>query len=299
MNKPKDRKENTIYAVVVSYNPDENLISHLDNLTKQVSKVLLFDNHSVGNGLVVVKECENIKNVQVIYSKENIGLSKAQNRAISQSLKEGAEWVLTLDDDSDMSSGFVDAMLDEYNKSDDRVGIIIPIVKDINSGVMSRYILSGNRFRKILPTKESIGVLVAISSGMLIKKDVFYEVGYMNEKYFIDYVDIEFSLRVNQRFKIITSPESVLFHRLGDKSIFKFLCFSFCLSNHSSFRRYYIYRNRIDVWKRFFKIYPKYIVYEVCVSFFEALKILFLERNRKSNAIAIFRGIIDSFKRER
>ncbi|MDH5961520.1 hypothetical protein L8S17_05205, partial [Vibrio aestuarianus] len=60
---------------------------------------------------------------------------------------------------------------------------------------------------------------------------------------------------------------------------------------------YHIYRNRIDVWKNYYTVYPKYILYEVCVSVAEMLKILVLESNKKDNLFSIFKGIASSFKK--
>nr|WP_255091690.1 glycosyltransferase [Vibrio aestuarianus] len=286
-----------VYGIVVSYNPGIELFEHLKNLNRQVSKIILFDNNSSGDSLACVNKCETIDSVDVIYSNINVGLSKAQNIAIKQALNEGADWVLTLDDDSDISDDFVANMLEVCDGSDLNVGAVVPIVKDQNSNQTSRFILAGNKFQKVVPGNKSLEVLVAISSGMLIKRSVFNEIGFMNEDYFIDYIDIDFSLRVNSQFKMISCPSAILAHRLGEKQKVTFLGLSFVVSNHSSFRRYYIYRNRIDVWKRHYLAYPKYILYEICVSIAEAFKILILEKNKKGNFFAICNGVISSFKK--
>lgn len=291
------KQKKHVYGIVVSYNPDKELFSHLQNLTNQVSKIILFDNNSTEEYLQFVNQCESIKNVDIIYSKSNVGLSKAQNIAIKMALKEGAEWILTLDDDSNLSDDFVDNMLSVYKDSNLNVGVLVPIVKDINSNQVSKFILSGNKFRKVSPSNIPLEVLVAICSGMLVKADVFQKIGFMNEDYFIDYIDIDFSLRVNSHFKIITSPNSFLFHRLGDKTIIKVLFLSFVVSNHSPFRRYYIYRNRIILWRKFFSLYPKYIIYEILVSLVEAAKILLLEANKRKNILFIIRGVIEGIKK--
>ncbi|MCY9804039.1 glycosyltransferase [Vibrio scophthalmi] len=287
-----------IYAVIVSYNPDIELLSNLTKTSKQVDKVLLFDNNSNADGLVLVKECECIDNVEVIYSEANIGLSKAQNVAIKMALSEGADWILTLDDDSDISDDFVNNMLSLNLESRCDIGVIVPTVIDQNSDQVSRFILSGHKFRKVTPLDKPLEVLVAISSGMLIHKNTFESVGFMNEDYFIDYIDIDFSLRVNERFKILSSPKSILQHKLGLKEKVTVLGVSFIVSNHSPFRRYHIYRNRIDLWKRHFKKFPKYVLYEICVSAIEAVRILLLEKNRKDNFVSICHGIVSSFRKE-
>jgi GT2 family glycosyltransferase len=290
-------KKFTVYGVVVSHNPDKNLFDHLNNLVSQVSKIYLFDNNSSERCLPFVKQCESISNIIVIYSKSNIGLSKAQNKMIRKSLDEGADWILTLDDDSNISDEFIAGMLKVYNKSHLNVGAVVPLVKDLNSNQVSKFLLSGKKFKRVSSECSSLEVLVAISSGMLIKSEVFHKIGFMNEDYFIDYIDIDFSLRLNSHYSLITSPDSILFHRLGSKQTITIFSFPIIITNHSPFRRYHIYRNRIDVWKRYFSSFPMYILYELFVSIVEAFKIIFFEKNKKDNFLAIFKGVKASFKR--
>ncbi|MDH5964206.1 glycosyltransferase family 2 protein, partial [Vibrio aestuarianus] len=247
------QQKSSVFGIVVSYNPGKEIFTHLKNLTNQVSKVILFDNNSSGECLEFVKKCEDIENVNVIYSETNIGLSKAQNLAIKKALDEGADWLLTLDDDSDISEGFVTNMLGLYN-SGSNIGVIVPMVKDQNSNQTSSFILASHNFKKVVPGSKPFDVLVAISSGMLIRRNVFDQVGFMNEDYFIDYIDIDFSLRVNTKFKMICCPDSILSHRLGEKKKVNVFLFSVVVSNHSPFRRYHIYRNRIDVWKNYYTV---------------------------------------------
>ena len=111
MDRSNRKDSPTVYGIVVSYNPSVELYAHLRTLINQVSKIIVFDNNSSIDSLPVVRKCEQINNVDVIYSDTNIGLSKAQNIAIKQALKAGADWILTLDDDSDISNSFVANML--------------------------------------------------------------------------------------------------------------------------------------------------------------------------------------------
>jgi len=292
-----NNSSNKVFGIVVSYNPDKELYTNLEKLTRQVSKIIIFDNKSSGVSASYIRQCETIDKVEVIYSDINIGLSKAQNKAISQALSEGAEWILTLDDDSQISDFYVQNMLELFNTSCCDIGAIVPKVTDVNSNQESRYVLSGKNFAKVLPTDKPMRILVAIASGMLINRKVFDDVGFMNEDYFIDYIDIDFSLRINRKYHILLCPNATLYHKLGNKKNISVLGANVVVSNHSPFRRYHIYRNRIDIWKRYFSIYPKYICYEICVSLGEALKILIFEDNRKDNFLAIYKGISSSFKK--
>lgn len=119
----------------------------------------------------------------------------------------------------------------------------------------------------------------------------------MNEDYFIDYIDIDFFLRVNIKFKMICCLDLILFYRLGEKKKVNVFLFLVVVLNYFFFCRYYIYCNRIDVWKNYYIVYFKYILYEVCVFVVEMFKILVLESNKKDNFFFIFKGIVLSFKK--
>ncbi|WP_318466381.1 glycosyltransferase family 2 protein [Photobacterium leiognathi] len=287
-----------VCAIIVTYNSDIDAIDNIRNVSGSVSKVIVVDNNSndeLKESLLSLDKLNN--NISVHFLNENIGLSKAQNFAIKYALKEGFNWFLMLDDDSKLSNEFVSKMLAFYEQEKKtEIGVIVPAIKDLNSGDYSKFIINSFPIQRKFPDEKVIYPLVAISSGMLINRDVFVNVGIMNEDFFIDYIDIDFSLRVSSQYKIAYCPNVVLYHKLGVKRKVKFLFFNITVSNHSSFRRFYIYRNRIKVWLRYFRKYPSYIVYEILVSVLEFFKILFFEKNKLKNLISIVKGIVSGFK---
>lgn len=282
----------SVFAIVVSYNPEQDMYVNIKEISSQVDKVIIFDNNS--SSLSVLNSCESIENVTVIYSENNIGLSQAQNISISRALSEGAKWIVTFDDDSKISDNYISTMLNFYDDSPikDNIGVLVPSVFDINSQKCSKFIGRRGAISRKTPCGEPYPILVAISSGMLIKSAVFDVVGKMNEGYFIDYIDIDFCLRVNLFYKIIVLPDVFLLHKLGVKSKVSVLGYDFFVSNHDPIRRYYIYRNRIFVWKSFLLSYPCYVGYDFFVSLLEFAKIISFENKRLKNLSAIFKGIL-------
>ena len=88
---------------------------------------------------------------------------------------------------------------------------------------------------------------VIISSGSAATKETFDIVGLMNEDYFIDFVDTEWSLRCRAKgIPIKVVPSAIMKHSIGDKSIDLKIMRIFI---HSPLRSYYKVRNSFLFFK--------------------------------------------------
>jgi rhamnosyltransferase len=87
-----------------------------------------------------------------------------------------------------------------------------------------------------------------ITSGSFIPRAAFLEVGLKWEELFIDFIDIEWSLRAKRMgYKVFALPKVKIHHRIGDFG-FNFLGMIFPI--HSPLRIYYYFRNAIYLYKR-------------------------------------------------
>lgn len=288
---------NKICAIIVTFNIGEKFLENYLTVENQVEKIIIIDNNSNKETKKVLNEIE-LKNprVKVIYNLENFGLAKAQNIGLEYIKKYKYDWILLLDNDTKLSLNYTINMLREYEALDNKehVGMLVPNVKELQIEKENKFIIYKNGVIKRKKMKEKIlsDILVAIASGSLIKVEVLNKIGFMKEDFFIDFIDIEFSLRMNSlEYKIIGIKNAEIYHNLGNRT--RKLVY---LNNHSPIRRYYLYRNRIKVWKEYFKDFPIYVIYEFFVSIIEFIKIICLEKSKKENFINIIRGIKDGVK---
>ena len=227
-----------ICAVVVTYNPDNDLMaSQYLSVSRQVDKVIYVDNGS-DCGIVFPDDCTIINNGR------NLGLGKAQNIGIQAAVSQGADFILLLDQDSLPDEDMVEKLLQVYYecKKDVRVALVGPVLKNAyKSAEPDGYglLISGCRIRKV-GLMRCTEVSYCISSGSLIPVEVLNDVGLIEEKLFIDGMDLEWCLRAQGKgYSVIQTDLTGLTHRLGDGSEDKIM-------SHSPFREYYIVRN--DVW---------------------------------------------------
>lgn len=238
--------QKNIYAIVVLYNADFNLLKQqYDSLTSQVSKVIYVDNGSTEIPKFI-SDYEKTNKIILIKNDKNFGLGKAQNQGIEIACNENADFVLLLDQDSILAENMVSVLETEYNNlsTQHKVAAIGPQLKSRFDNSLDTYgVFSvGLRIKKksIIDTCK---VAYIIASGSLIPTNVFKSIGMINEKLFIDNLDLEWCLRANYNgFSIFQTAKTTLLHCLGngEKNI---------ILSHSPTREYYIIRNSILLTK--------------------------------------------------
>lgn len=271
-----------ICAVVVTYNPDRTLKENLLKLKEQVSKIIIVDNGSMNDVSIIVKDIENCI---VIKNNMNLGIANALNIGVNY-IQNSCEWILTLDQDSKISSNMINLMLDEYNNRQDKNEIMIIAANSVEKN------------KKIYEKKnKSELVLTEITSGNLVNVKIFEKIGLFREELFIDLVDHEFCLRVNSKgFKILKVRNAILWHSLGNTKEYNFLGKKITSSNHSALRRYYMSRNRIIIWKEYKSKYPEWVDKDKKLFLNEFVRILLFEKQKIDKINKIIIGVLDGKK---
>jgi rhamnosyltransferase len=295
-----------ICGVVVTYNSGKEILDNIDANIKQFTKIVIVDNDS---DIVTINYLNEIQNkysnkIDIIFNSNNFGLSKAQNLGIERALSFKPEWIMILDDDSKLNDNSITNMINVYRSINNRnnIAMLIPSVIDKYTNRESKYIIKKNFIIKRLSFAKECrvirDVLTAIASGSLIKSSILYKYK-MNERLFIDYIDIDFCLTLNNDgYEIVAIKDGLLVHSLGERSLINLFGKKIHINNHKPFRKYYIYRNRIYIWKKYFNIYSSYVIYEFCVSIIDFFKIIIFEKNKKENLLKIFKGVKEGINYE-
>lgn len=270
---------NSICSITVTYNPDKRLLNQIKILKKCIKKILIFDNGSFD--LKLLKLLQKKYKINIIYNKYNIGLASGLNIGIKFALENKFKWILTLDQDSIPDKNMINNMLKIYfslsSSEKNNIAGLFPmhiekIKNKINSGI--KYIDIG------------------ITSGSLFKTEIFNQIGFFEEKLFIDYIDYEFCLRAKSYgYKFLQVKNSILFHKIGNTNEIYFLGKNRSVLNHSPIRRYYMTRNRFYTYKKFYKLFPNYVKHDFKCFLKEIIKILLFEDQKIQKILMIFLGI--------
>mgnify|MGYP003110814356 FL=1 len=294
-------QQTSVAAVIVSYRSDERLFRGLEALTPQVGRIIVVDNDSgdeVTEKLKEVAEAGGGK-VRLVLNDENVGLAAAQNQGIRLALEDGADWVLLLDDDSVPDAGMVEALLAAHadHPSPGRIGLVAPRLHDEEGTLKARAYVSRHAF-DFRPVRFGPGdvldnVAFAIASGSLVKAEVFREVGLMREDFFVDYIDFEFAFRMRRfGWGLVAVGDAGLEHRLGEFEHKRLLGRDFRFNSHSGFRRYYIYRNRMRVWRAYGLRLPAFFAFEAASIALDLAKLILLEDDKLEKLGGIGRGVM-------
>lgn len=238
----------SVYAIVITFTPNiELLTKEYNSVVNQVDGIIYIDNHS--KNLDDVLKWKSNKKCELILLGDNLGIGKAQNEGIKRALSHGATHILILDQDSILPHDFVKGLYNAETlaiKNGIKVGLTGPIYKSINNSYTYPVTsIINNKFCTIPLSSFNHYCEVShiISSGSLIRSHVFKDVGYLNEDFFVGYVDFEFCFRASQKgYKTIVSKDVCMNHMIGDKQI---NFFGKEIGIYSPFRRYFDCRNAI------------------------------------------------------
>lgn len=235
--------KDSIFAIIVTYNPDIEMLQRLHEILtiKDIGTVLI-DNDSSNKEEII----KNIPGGIFLGLEQNEGIAKAQNIGVEIASKNGARFFIFLDQDTQISDHFVDLIRNSFKNPSDPV-IFCPVVFDKESGLeypslfVNKFGFITKKFSEL--EQNPIDISVAISSGSAVSKSVFETVGYFNEDFFIDYVDTEWFLRCKYHsIEVTVLPELKILHSIGQTNQKKRLFHSHV---HSHIRVYYQIRNAI------------------------------------------------------
>ena len=281
-----------IGIVTVTYNSDKVLQPFLSDLFAQSFhnfNLYVIDNASEDKTLKILDDL-NDNRVNQIRNHSNIGVAAANNIGIKKALEDKCSHILILNNDIEFPNTLFKDMLVSIKK--ENCSMMTPKIMYHSDKDIIWY--AGGGFKKsngYLPyhtgfneniknnNYQSLYVDYASTCCLLIKKDVFETIGYMDEKYFVYFDDTDFLFRVKKEgvHKIYYDSQITLFHKVG--SLTKSLTKEFERSYRTHFFLKQNIRNHIYFLRKIGSVYS----YLFCLFLFfkNNLRFLFSSRIKK------------------
>lgn len=302
----KIENESIIAGIIISYQPNiDDLYSSVQNLKEEVDLIILVENGSDKDTQIKIKNSIKDQKIEILIQEENKGLGFAQNLGIQHGLKKGVEYFLFLDDDSTLTKGSSKQLIWAL-KSNPNLGIAACNIIHKDSNKIQKYWIRTKFFYKRIDFSKKEekfqNVNTVISSGSMIPRRVIEQCGLFREDYFIDYIDIEYCLRIRSNgYTISVIRNAELIHRLGNtKSIQIGRLLEIHPTFHNPSRRFFMIRNRIWTWKTYMLSFPGWFLIDFSNFIFDNMRVLLFENNKFQNLIQIFKGLKEGFfKREK
>ena len=253
--------DNDYDVLIVTYNRvsllKECIRCCLDQ-TLPPSHIIVVDNASSDGTSDYLNECSSsMSNLVNIRLDDNIGGAGGFSTGMKVSLKYDSSWVILIDDDAMLENNYWEETLKQIQKHSDTLAFSgsVYVNGTIDTGHRSRLIRfkKGLRYhQKYEPVhrnrygSEFFETDNVTFCGLTVKKTLIRDIGLPLSEYFIWNDDLEYSIRIRKKSKIINCNRAHIDHRT-----------SLMAGSRSAdgiryiWKEYYRIRNRIDISKRY------------------------------------------------
>ncbi|MDD1748886.1 MAG: glycosyltransferase family 2 protein [Methanothrix sp.] len=274
-----------IAGVVVLYNPPSDFFENIESYSNQIEILFAIDNSECLNP-AIEKKLATLSNVVYRWNGRNLGVAKALNTGARMASERGFRFLLMMDQDSVAPLNLVETYRAFLSTTTlPNVGMLTPFH-------------SYNNYARTSRSEAAKEVEYAITSGTLLNLDTYTQCGPFLDELFIDYVDVEYSMRTRAKgFKILQLGNVVLQHQLGALEGRNILWKRVAVYNHPPERVYYKFRNRLFVARAYRGIHPLWSIMEVAILTNELIKIFLFERRKLTKLKMAILGTRDYFSR--
>jgi rhamnosyltransferase len=234
-----------ICAVVVSFHPDPDFPARVNRIMREAGALVIVDNGSEEAALRMLAELSREPGVSLELNGENFGVARALNIGIRRARLLGYEWVLLLDQDSELDAGMVKELIAAHASFPEpaRLAVLGAGFRDVHKPETELSNPLGVPWEEV----ESV-----ITSGSLLRLATFDRIGPFRDEFFIDHVDSEYCFRARARgYRVVKTRKPLMSHAIGASTHHAILGIGKWTSNHSADRRYYMARNDTVMLKEY------------------------------------------------
>ncbi|HWR32362.1 MAG TPA: glycosyltransferase family 2 protein [Chitinophagaceae bacterium] len=254
--------------VTVLYNSDDVLEGFFKSISAQSYKnyiLYLVDNSENDNtDAIIAKLVQAYPVAQYLHIKSegNIGVAAGNNTGIRKALADGCDYVLLLNNDIEIEQdNALEKMVSLCEVKEEK--LLVPKIFYHDShklwmagGYMDKWRALGVHYgyKKQDVSKYNLGkyITYAPTCFMIIAKEVFIKVGYMDEKYFAYYDDTDYVLRATRAgYKLYYEPSVSILHKVSSSAGGDVSPFYIYYSNRN---KVYFIRKNLEGIKRLFAI---------------------------------------------
>ncbi len=290
----REPSASTIAVVMSAFNPPDDLVARIRDWVSWFGPVVVVDD---GSSRVDSRYWEALAEAGaiVLHNPQNMGIAHALNVGVRHAREQfSPDWILTMDQDSSMDADYVHHALETLGSAPDpeRVGMIAAASQN------------GVALKTMAGPRGVVEVLDPMQSGTLVRCDLFDDIGYLRDDYFIDSVDSEFNARARAHgYLLLAAPGCDLGHSLGVSRPMKIAGWAVHIGPkklqvvyHAPFRVYYITRNNIYTAARYVWRQPVWVARRMWMEVQSHLVRFAFGPNRRLLFIAMAHGFADALR---
>jgi hypothetical protein len=219
-------------AVVLNYRTADQTslaIRSLQTSLPPPGEILIVDNNSGDGSADALRRA--FSSVRVMESNTNLGFPGGCNLGIRTALESGARFVLLVNSDAILAPHAIEQLLAAMDQNP-QLGIVAPVVLSreepdhvATAGISfsertgrMRHRAAGRRFSAL--GTEAIHVVDAVSGCvMLIRREVFDRIGFLDDSYFFSFEDVDFCLRARDAGFVTACVQDARAYHEGGRTI--------------------------------------------------------------------------------
>lgn len=274
-----------IAAIVTAYHPDALLRGVVEAALGACEHVIVVDNTPAAPGSAPGHPLDGVHDprVTLLATGRNLGLAAGLNAGLA-ALPADTEAVLLLDQDSIIPDGMIEGLAKILD--DPSIGVVGPSPVDV---------VTGAAYETLTGRHEQVDDRdIVITSGMLLRRDCLERVPGFREDFFVDYVDVDFCLRLRARgVRIVRDLSLTMPHSIGDVRMHRFLGRRVQIGHQAAWRHYWNTRNGVILIREHLRRNPVWAVANALFLGRWFVQLLLFEPKRRSHAPAYLRGLRD------
>ena len=278
-----------IAAVIVTWNPlVSDVLACAESLLSQVDTIIYSDNGSDADTKKLLTELQQKhKNIVCLWNGENLGIATALNRGVACARELKAEWVMTLDHDSVPEKDMVAKMFAAYQTlSDEEKNTTAILCPNFMLAKGPSYHDARARF-----------IETSITSGQLVKMKLFEKIGGYEDDLFVECVDHEFCFRAFAHgYRTFLAPDAMLRQRIGHPDVKQLFGKTFVVPHYSPERYYYQLRNTVVIYKKYYRIVPRWVLKNMPPVVYSLIKVVLYEKQPARKLGLAMLGVFDGLR---
>ncbi len=280
-----------ISSTVILYNPEDEVFQNIESYVNDVDQLIVVDNSTKHNEILINKLKKEFDNIVYINNNGNLGIATALNIGCDKAIQNGANWILTMDQDSKFIN------FPHYKKC------LESLEDTTNIAILSANTTWSDE--KEVPNSFSCEykeTFSAITSANLLNLKLFEQVGRFEDKLFIDLVDYDYCIKAQiNNLKVLYFKDVLVQHALGSVFLRKNLIYWKIRTKieHNPQRVYYFARNFLYVAQKYGKQFPKEMGMLKTINMLfvhEVTKIILYEDQKAKKLYAKFLGLFHFIK---
>ena len=231
-----------LYVVILNLNLKDDTIACIETVLEagvSLTQIILVDNGS-SDGSAAALAARFGSELRIICNSENLGFTGGNNIGISEAMARGAASVLLLNNDTVIAPNAIELLL-EAGELPERPGILGPAIFYFDTP--ERLWKLGDIRYRWLPMPLNISqasmarradlspfeVSYITGCAMLVRREVFEQVGLFDERYFAYFEEADFICRAREAgFRVWAVPRANVWHKVSatskrDKPFFHYL----------------------------------------------------------------------------